>query len=252
MCQTWPLPDTHPELSILEWPGFREYRVENWRLARDGSARIIRRTSPSVWLLDVCLPPLLLALLWTKVCALLSYPLFVSMQNILGIAAPGEHHALASCRSGPRTLRPVALHPGTIWCVSQAMYFHLYLVSLCIHAERALSAESVLVFPTLGIQLETHRGHPSLQPLLVSRRFIHVGCLENVVIHEGLHRWNVRYFLAAIKRSNNGTLSIHVAFEVGWTSVPLNRSSDVRIEYPTILSGASGSIYRSTEHHLLS
>lgn len=167
MCQTWPLPDTHPELSILEWPGFREYRVENWRLARDGSARIIRRTSPSVWLLDVCLPPLLLALLWTK------------------------------------------LRENTMRLLLAGLVLALFVRSRCTQ----VLYESVLVFPTLGIQLETHRGHPSLQPLLVSRRFIHVGCLENVVIHEGLHRWNVRYFLAAIKRSNNGTLSIHVAFE---------------------------------------
>lgn len=75
-------------------------------------------------------------------------------------------------------------------------------------------SESVLVFPALGIQLEIHRGHPSLEPFFVSRRFIHTSCLEDCVIHEGLRRWNVRYFLAAFKRPSSGTISIHVAFEV--------------------------------------
>ncbi|KAI6113318.1 hypothetical protein EDD16DRAFT_1484246, partial [Pisolithus croceorrhizus] len=73
--------------------------------------------------------------------------------------------------------------------------------------------ESVLEFPTLGIQLETHCGHPSLGPLFASRRFIHVSHLEDFVIHEGLWRWDVRYFLVAIKRSNNGSIMFHVAFE---------------------------------------
>ena len=81
------------------------------------------------------------------------------------------------------------------------------------------SPESVLVFPTLGIQLETHRGYPSLEPFFVSRRFIPTSSLENVVIHEGLRRWNVRYFLAAFKRSSSGAISIHVAFEVRWNDI---------------------------------
>lgn len=45
-----PLPDTHPEFTVVYWPGFTEYRVENWRLARDGSGRIVRGTCAWSWL----------------------------------------------------------------------------------------------------------------------------------------------------------------------------------------------------------
>ncbi|KAI6104377.1 hypothetical protein F5141DRAFT_188233 [Pisolithus sp. B1] len=165
MRSTRPLRDTHPEFLVIEWPTFREYRVENWRLARDGSGRIIRGAVTWTWL-DLCLP-LFISFLWPKL--------------------RGNSTALASIG--------VALSVFAWSRCNQVLY------------------ESVLVFPTLGIQLESHRGHPSLGSLFVSRRFIHVSCLEDFVIHEGLRRWNVRYFLAAIKRSNNGSISFHVAFE---------------------------------------
>ncbi|KIK19630.1 hypothetical protein PISMIDRAFT_107189 [Pisolithus microcarpus 441] len=157
-----PLLDTHPEFSVIEWPTFHEYRVENWRLARDGSGRIIRGAVTWTWL-DLCLP-LLISFLWPKVGVFLS----------------------SSCS--------IINRYATIFS-----FFDF--------------TESVLVFPALGIQLETHCGHPSLGPLFVSRRFIHVSRLEDFVIHEGLRRWNVRYFLAVIKRSNNGSILFHVAFE---------------------------------------
>lgn len=160
-----PLLDTHPEFSVIEWPTFHEYRVENWRLARDGSGRIIRGAVTWTWL-DLCLP-LLISFLWPKLRG--NSTALVSIGVILSI------FAWSRC--------------------NQVLY------------------ESVLVFPALGIQLETHCGHPSLGPLFVSRRFIHVSRLEDFVIHEGLRRWNVRYFLAVIKRSNNGSILFHVAFE---------------------------------------
>ncbi|KAL4076918.1 hypothetical protein V8B97DRAFT_2021604 [Scleroderma yunnanense] len=160
-----PLPATHPEFSVIEWPGFCEYRVENWRLARDGSGRVIRNTAAWSWI-DLCFP-LFLAFFWSKIRG-----------NIVS-----------------------SFLIGAVFVV--AMYFRCNQVLY----------ESVLVFPTLGIQLETHRGHPSLEPFFVSRRFAHASSLEDFVIHEGLRRWNVRYFLAAFNRSSNGTISIHVAFE---------------------------------------
>ncbi|KIO04160.1 hypothetical protein M404DRAFT_998944 [Pisolithus tinctorius Marx 270] len=165
MRQTRPLPDTHPEFSVIEWPTFHEYRVENWRLARDGSGRIIRGAVAWSWL-DLCLP-LFTSLLWPRL-----------QGNSTALALVG---AVLSIFAWSRC--------------SQVLY------------------ESVLVFPTLGIQLETHRGHPWLGSLSVSRQFIHVSCLEDFVIHEGLRRWNVRYFLAAIKRSSNSPVSFCVAFE---------------------------------------
>jgi len=65
MRRTRPLPDTHPELSVIEWPSFREYRVENWRLARDGSGNIVRGATSWAWI-DLCLP-VLLSFIWPKV-----------------------------------------------------------------------------------------------------------------------------------------------------------------------------------------
>lgn len=59
---------TNPELSVLERPGFYEYRLENWHFARDGSDKIIRPVRWS-WL-DSWLP-LLLAYLWPNVCVVL-------------------------------------------------------------------------------------------------------------------------------------------------------------------------------------
>lgn len=72
----------------------------------------------------------------------------------------------------------------------------------------------MLIFPTHGIQLETHRGYPLLKPLFVSRRFIHASLLEDFIINEGLRRWNVRYYLAAVHRSSTGKITLDVAFEV--------------------------------------
>jgi len=40
-----PLPDTHPEFSVLDDIASREYRVENWHLARDGSGKVIQGIS---------------------------------------------------------------------------------------------------------------------------------------------------------------------------------------------------------------
>jgi hypothetical protein len=45
-----PLPKTHPELEVLEnHPISVEYRVYNYRLAKDGSNVIRRRNGYSVW-----------------------------------------------------------------------------------------------------------------------------------------------------------------------------------------------------------
>lgn len=165
MRQNRPLPDTHPEFSVIEWPSFREYKVENWRLARNGSGRVICNTTTWSWV-DPCFP-LFVALFWPKIRASVVFSILTSAVLVVAL-----------------------------WFrCNQVLY------------------ESVLVFPTLGIQLETHRGHPSLEPFFVSRRFIHSSCLDDCVIHEGLRRWNVRYFLAAFKRSSSGAISIHVAFE---------------------------------------
>lgn len=60
-----PLPDTNPELTVLELPGFCEYRVENWRLARDGSGRVVKGISGWTWRESIAI--VILGLLWPKV-----------------------------------------------------------------------------------------------------------------------------------------------------------------------------------------
>ena len=78
--------------------------------------------------------------------------------------------------------------------------------------------ESVLAIPSLGLQLETHRGIPGI-PLFVSRRFIPAIYLQDVIINEGLRRWDVRYYLAAMQCSNEGGFNLKVAYEVCFTSL---------------------------------
>jgi len=72
--------------------------------------------------------------------------------------------------------------------------------------------ESVVVIPPHGVQLETHRGLPPW-PLMILRSFIPMTSLHDFVINEGLHRWNVRFYLAAIKVSEDQALSLQVAYE---------------------------------------
>jgi len=72
--------------------------------------------------------------------------------------------------------------------------------------------ESVLVLPPYGIQLETHRGLPSL-PFFVSRRFIPLTEVQDVLINEGLRRWDVRYYLAVLYSPRQGEQRLEVAYE---------------------------------------
>lgn len=75
------------------------------------------------------------------------------------------------------------------------------------------TSETVLVIPPHGIQLETHRGLPPW-PLAISRRFISLTNLRDVIINEALYGWNVRYYLAAVKEHPSTGFSLDVIFEV--------------------------------------
>lgn len=161
---TRPLPCTHPELTIIEHPGYQEFRVENWRLARDGSGRIVRGTSIWEWW-DVVVF-LALSLIWEK-------------------------------------LRGGFLAHLVIACTTLALA--RYRCSQVLH-------ESVLIFPLRGIQLESHRGLPSLCTFYVTKDFVPLASLDNFIIYEGLRRWDIRYYLAAMKRSSSGSMTLHVAF----------------------------------------
>ncbi|KII88622.1 hypothetical protein PLICRDRAFT_41813 [Plicaturopsis crispa FD-325 SS-3] len=159
-----PLPDTNPEFCILQCPGYREYRVENWHLARDGSGRVVRGTSGWSW--KEAIFPAIVSLAWPKVR---EYTLI-----IVGLAILTLFMMYTKCTQ--------ILH------------------------------ESVIVLPEHGIQLETHRGFPPW-PLAVSRLFIPTSELLDFIINEGLRRWDVRYYLAAMKKTDTPGFALEVAYE---------------------------------------
>ncbi|KAJ7710028.1 hypothetical protein B0H17DRAFT_915938 [Mycena rosella] len=154
-----------PEFAVFQHPGFTEYRVENWRLARDGSGRVFMGVSGWSW--QYSLIPLIVSLLWPRV-----------HDNFIALSGLG-----------------------------------LILVSLIYFKCTQVLFESVIVIPSQGIQLETHRGLPWFPPLMVTRRFIPFASLQDFVIHEGLRGWNVRYYIAAIRLSRSGDFKLHIAYE---------------------------------------
>jgi len=88
--------------------------------------------------------------------------------------------------------------------------------------------ESIIVFPHIGIQIETTRGlvipfTERVQALSTSRRFVPADSIHDVIINEGLRIWDWYYYLAVQCRSPprplNGPsppyeVSMLLAFEV--------------------------------------
>jgi len=155
--------DAHPEFTVLDHASSREFRVENWRLARDGSKRVLKFYGWS-WM-DAVLP-VLLAALWPKI--------LLTQLRALAMLVVVVVYAYLKCTQ-------------VLW-------------------------ESVIAIPSLGIQLETRRGPPSL-PLFASRHFIPLAFLQDFIINEGLRGWDVRYYAAAIKSTPDGGTSLKVAYE---------------------------------------
>lgn len=160
MQRTRPLPG-HPEFTIVNHLEYREYRVENFFVARDGSGRIVRRATGFSWY-------------WTVL------PVLLGLAQI----------------QGWRWL-------GVLVMVTIAFIYNKL---------TQVVAETIVVIPRHGVQLETHRGLPGW-PLLTSRRFIPLLTVQDVVINEGLRGWNVRYYLAAVKEHPTSGFSLDVAFE---------------------------------------
>ena len=80
-------------------------------------------------------------------------------------------------------------------------------------AQRASVAESVMIFPLHGIQLETHRGFLWWE-LSKTQTFLPFSIFDEFFINEALFGWNVRYYIATKVRRQEGTYSLHVAFPV--------------------------------------
>ena len=77
------------------------------------------------------------------------------------------------------------------------------------HITSTKTKESIISLPPHGVQLETHRGLPStpLTPpiiLFINRQFIPLPSIKDIIIHEGLYGWNVRYYLAVICTTSAG------------------------------------------------
>ncbi|GMK56029.1 hypothetical protein CspeluHIS016_0210850 [Cutaneotrichosporon spelunceum] len=68
--------------------------------------------------------------------------------------------------------------------------------------------QSVTPLAGLGIQLATARGF-GVGPKSTERKFVPLDDISTVIIHEGLRRWNVRYYLGVVKKRGD----IVVAFD---------------------------------------
>ncbi|KLT46339.1 hypothetical protein CC85DRAFT_239112, partial [Cutaneotrichosporon oleaginosum] len=71
-----------------------------------------------------------------------------------------------------------------------------------------LTPESVTPLPGLGVQLATVRGF-GVGPKSTARQFVPLDDISTVVIHEGLRRWSVRYYLGVVRKRGN----VVVAFD---------------------------------------
>ncbi|PVG03541.1 hypothetical protein CPB86DRAFT_748832 [Serendipita vermifera] len=99
-------------------------------------------------------------------------------------------------------------------------------VLLLWHKAVRLAWESVVVVPSLGIQIEKCKGFSlpftsRIWPFSASRHFIPIDCLHDILINESLYRWDWYYYLAILQRDPPKplhddmphNLSIQVAFE---------------------------------------
>lgn len=83
---------------------------------------------------------------------------------------------------------------------------------MLVYLVASLIAETLTPLPGLGVQLGTTRGLSLFGrefELGRSKRFVALADISTVVIHEGLVRWGVRYYLAIL------CTGVVVAFEVG-------------------------------------
>ncbi|KAI0780755.1 GPI-GlcNAc transferase complex, PIG-H component-domain-containing protein [Trametes elegans] len=98
------------------------------------------------------------------------------------------------------------------WNTYNAIIAASLLLACLHHRVTQILWESVIVLPSLGLQFETHRGFAGV-PLSTTRRFIPWTSLEDFLINEGIRGWNIRYYLVAITRTQQGALKLEVAFE---------------------------------------
>lgn len=102
----------------------------------------------------------------------------------------------------------------------------------------------MIALPELGVQLQTTRGISIRLPFLFSSNAYHLRIplsttselvpleqVSTIVIHEGLRRWRVEYYLAIIKRSGSGIVVGFPVSLLAHRSDSVNRDSDDRRMY---------------------
>lgn len=109
MRRTLPLPQTNPEFSVLDSSSFREYKVENWRLARDGSQRIIKGAKGLTWKFALILA--VLSFVWRRVCMAFIY-ILLTLRYRSGF---GEPFVSRGPGTAPRVLDLVQVHSSSLW-----------------------------------------------------------------------------------------------------------------------------------------
>lgn len=87
------------------------------------------------------------------------------------------------------------------------------------HGRLISISESLVVFPSHGIQLETHRGFKH-HVLSSSRTFIPFTILQDVVINEALYGWNVRYYIVSLTQPKGDTTILKIVFPVSRKTQP--------------------------------
>ncbi|TDL27385.1 hypothetical protein BD410DRAFT_714188 [Rickenella mellea] len=145
----------HPELRIITFNGWTEYRVENWHLSHDGKRREVRYDSWSWFDASFC-------------CIYI----FGKSTTVL-------------------------------WGMNS-------IVSRCSGIYRL--TESVIAVYPHGVQFETQRGLPML-PLFASKKFIPMKDIQDIIINEGLRRWDVKFYLALLVHPLDGESQLHIAYE---------------------------------------
>ncbi|KAH9901104.1 hypothetical protein C8Q73DRAFT_676765, partial [Cubamyces lactineus] len=157
MSRTIPIPD-EPELSVIQHPGWIEYRVDATTPSSKGRGARISAVDALVIL----------------ACAISWNTMVSTRWHVIGAA------------------------------LALLVYIH--------HRTTQVLWESVVIIPSLGLQLETHRGFAGIS-LSASQRFVPWSSLEDFLINEGIRGWNIRYYLVAISRTQQGALKLDVAFE---------------------------------------
>jgi len=197
-----PLPQAFPEYSVLKHPqGIREFRVETKSHFRSRNASV----SYYAGLLDFALVlvfPILGAVIWQMVRMLLVYP---------------TDYPLKPCSAsslGPNTWLSGILDSIRILAGNTSTLGYYFTTPSCTKPTNNSDlgfVESVIVLPSKDLQLEVHRGPPG-RSMFVERRMIPASTISAVIINEGLHGWNVRYYLAVLTKVEE-TQSLHVLYE---------------------------------------